>query len=260
MRNEPALVDGVARKAAPDVVVDAALAHMQECVLHLLDAGYEPVAEPGLPEKMENRSVRKFGRPAKAAVGRIDGADEFAGDCGELLLGEFGRRAIIEPRRQPGLEVGGVLLDGLLFGGVNAGDVLKHLLEAWAPVARFVGKVGAAKKRHAVRQEEHGQRPAALFAKLLQCRHVERIDIGPLLAVDLYVHEQVVHERCGVLLLKALVRHHMAPVASRVADGKQHRLVEPLRLLEGLLAPGPPMHGVVLVLLEVGTCFFAQTV
>ena len=151
-------------------------------------------------------------------------------------------------------------VDGLLFVGVDAGNVLQHLLEARAAVARLGREVGAAEKRHAVRQEEHGQRPAALLAKLLQRGHIERIDVGPFLSVDLDVHEQLVHERRGVGILKALMRHYMAPVASRVADREQYGPVKPLRLCERLLAPGPPMHGVVLVLLEVRTCFFAQTV
>ena len=207
------------------MVVDAALADMQERVLHFLDAGDEPIAKPGLPEEMEDGRIWEFGRATKPAVGWVDGADELAGDGGKLLLGEFRRRAVIEPGRQPGFEVGGVLLDGLFFVGVDAGDVLQHLVEARTPIAWLGGKVGAAEKRHAVRQEEHGQRPAPLLAKLLQCGHIESVDIGPFLAVDLDVHEQLVHERRRVVLLKALMGHHMAPMASRVADGEQHRLV-----------------------------------
>src|SRR5208337_5657224 len=52
MRHEPALVDGVARKPAADMVVDPALANVQERVLDFFDAGLELVAQAGLPEKM----------------------------------------------------------------------------------------------------------------------------------------------------------------------------------------------------------------
>ena len=260
MRHEPALIDRIAREAAANMVVDAALANMQKRVLHLLDAGDEAVAEAGFPEEVEDGCVREFGCAAKASIGRVDGADELAGDGAELLLGKLGRGAVVEPRRQPGFEEGRVLLDGLLFVGVDARDVLKHLLEARAAVAWLRREVGAAEKWHAVWQEEHGQGPAALLAKLLQRGHIERIDIGPFLAVDLDVHEQLVHQRRGVRILKALMRHYMTPMASCITHREQHGPVEPLRLRERLLAPGPPMHGVVLVLLEVRACFFAQTV
>ncbi len=242
------------------MIVDPALAHMQERVLHFLDARLQPVAKAGLPKEMEDARVWKFGSAPKAAVGWIDRADEFAGDGGKLFLRKFRRGAVVQPGHKPRFEISGVLRDRLLLLRVNAGDVDEHVLETWAVETRLVRKICAAEKWHPVGSEEHRKRPSALLAKLLQGRHIKRVDVGPLLPVDLDVHKQLVHELGGVFLLKALVSHHVTPMAGCVAHGQQDGLVEPLRLLECLLTPRPPVDGIMLVLLEVGASFFAQTI
>ena len=93
-------------------------------------------------------------------------------------------------------------------------------------------EIGAAPERLALRRAEHGERPAALLAHDLQRLHVDRVDIGPLLAVDLDVDEQRVHHRRDLGRFEALVRHDVAPVAGGVADREQDRPV-------GALAPRP---------------------
>ena len=68
--------------------------------------------------------------------------------------------------------------------------------------------------------------------------HVDRVEVGPLLAVDLDVDEALVHQRRGGRVLERLVRHHVAPVAGRVADREQDRLVLRARALERLRPHG----------------------
>ena len=60
----------------------------------------------------------------------------------------------------------------------------------------------------------------------------------------------VEHARDG-FVLEALVLHHVAPVAGRVADGEKDRLVLALRRGERLLAPRVPVHRIVRMLLQV---------
>jgi hypothetical protein len=48
--------------------------------------------------------------------------------------------------------------------------------------------------------------------------HVDRVDIGALLAVDLDVDEVVVHVGGGLRILEGLTLHHVAPVAGGIAD------------------------------------------
>ena len=81
--------------------------------------------------------------------------------------------------------------------------------------------------------------------------HVDRVDVGPLLAIDLDVHEVLVHERRRLGVLERLVLHHVAPVAGRVADREQDRLVLRPRPRERLLAPRVPVDRVVGVLEQV---------
>src|ERR1700731_5466415 len=78
------------------------------------------------------------------------------------------------------------------------------------------------------------------------------IDIGPLLAIDLYIHKERVHHRSGCFVLKAFMRHHMAPVAGSISDREQYWLIERLRFLQRMSAPHPPMHGVLRMLQEIG--------
>src|SRR3569623_1378778 len=59
---------------------------------------------------------------------------------------------------------------------------------------------------------------------------------------------------------RGLVRHDVAPVASRVPDAEEDRDVTTPRLGERLLAPRPPVHRVVLVLQQVGAGRVRQAV
>ncbi len=70
------------------------------------------------------------------------------------------------------------------------------------------------------------------------------IDIGALFAVDLDIHEKLVHHRGGCCIFEAFMGHHMAPVAGRIADGEQNGLVERLGFPQSRVAPHPPMHGI----------------
>jgi hypothetical protein len=110
----------------------------------------------------------------------------------------------------------------------------------------------AAEERSPLGVEEHGHRPTAAAGHGLHGLHVDGVDVGPLLAVDLHVHEALVHDRRHRVVLERLVRHHVTPVARRVADREQDRLVLGARPGERLLAPGVPVDRVVGVLPEVG--------
>ena len=112
---------------------------------------------------------------------------------------------------------------------------LHHHLEARHPAALVGREVGAAEERHPVGVEEDGHRPAPVAAHRLHRLHVEGVDVGPLLAVDLDVDEVLVHVGGGGRILEGLALHHVAPVAGGVADGEQDRAV-----LLARAAPAPP--------------------
>ena len=136
----------------------------------------------------------------------------------------------------------------------------QHLAEARQPVPRLGRVVRAAEERLALGREEHGHRPAAVPGQRDDGVHVERVEVGPLLAVDLDVDEELVHQPRRLLVLERLVLHHVAPVAGRVADREQDRPVLVARARERLLAPRVPVDRVVRVLEQVGAGLVGQAV
>ena len=117
---------------------------------------------------------------------------------------------------------------------------------------RILRKIRAAPHRLAFGREKHGQRPAALLAQQMQRVHVNLVDVGPLLAVDFDVDEQLVHHRRGRFVLEGFVRHHVAPVAGGVADRQQDRLVLALGGIQRFRPPLPPGDRIVRVLQQIG--------
>ena len=127
----------------------------------------------------------------------------------------------------------------------------EQVAEARQPVPRLGREVRAGVERLSLRRHEDGRRPAAGARHPDGRLHRHRIDVRPLLAVDLDVDEELVHERSGVRILERLVRHHVAPVARAVADRDEERLLLGACELERLVAPGMPVDGVLGVLQEV---------
>ena len=122
-------------------------------------------------------------------------------------------------------------------------------------------EVGAAEERLSRRRQPHRHRPAATpLVEHLNGAHVDGVDVGPLLAVDLDDHVVLVQERRDLLVFEGLAFHHVTPVAGRVADGQEDGPAEPLRGLEGLVPPRVPVDRVVGVLPEVGARLEEQAV
>ena len=112
-------------------------------------------------------------------------------------------------------------------------------------------EVGAGEEGLPIRRQPHRHRPSPATGHRLDRFHVDRVDVGPLLAVDLDVDEETVHLRRRLLVLERLVGHHVAPVAGRIADAEKDRLVSVPRFGERVVAPFLPVQRVVLVLEEV---------
>ena len=91
-------------------------------------------------------------------------------------------------------------------------------------------------------------------------RHVNLIDIGALLAIDLDADEQFIHQRGDRIVFETFMRHHMAPMAGRVTNGEEHRLFRAARFIEGVGTPFPPRDGIVLMLQQIGARGFGQAV
>src|SRR5262245_65752918 len=97
MRHQPALVDRIAREAAAEMVVDAALADAGEREFDRTEIALVVQALASAPQELEHHRLREFGCPAHAAVDRINHAGDLIGRAVELGRGDhhaaFGLRA-----------------------------------------------------------------------------------------------------------------------------------------------------------------------
>ena len=151
VRHQPQRIDRIARKAAAQVIVDAALADVDERVQHGL-AKRRILRRQGLtPEQMQHRRLRELRRAGEAAVNGIE-------RLGEALrsLGDERGRQRFGPRRggEAGkrvLERGGVAGDPFPVVAPDARDGLEHLRKTGPAIARFRREIGAAPERLARR-------------------------------------------------------------------------------------------------------------
>ena len=127
-------------------------------------------------------------------------------------------------------------------------------------MARVRRKISAAEKRFPFGREENAHRPAAAAGRGLHERHVNFVHVGAFLAVHLDADEMFVEKFADVFLLERFAFHDVAPVAGRIADRKENRLLLALGLFKGFRAPGVPVHGVVGVLKQIRALFVGQAV
>ncbi len=213
------------------------------------------------PEKFEDCRVGEFRRAAQAAINRID------------IIGELRRQSVGEGKARARSACRSVLdapsdsrtasafeVIVTLFFVKRLGDAAQHGDESRAAITRLLREIGAAPEGFAAGSEEHGHRPAAMFAEGVKRLHVDMIDIRPFLAIDLDVHEKLVHDRGGRSILETFVCHHVAPMAGGIADREKDRLIGGLCLREGRGAPEPPMDGIVLMLQQIGASGFGEFV
>jgi len=124
----------------------------------------------------------------------------------------------------------------------------------------LAGDVGSGVERLFVGRHDDGQRPPAATGHHLADGHINLVDVGSFLAVDLDVDEGFVHQRRHLWVLEALVLHHVAPVAGGVSDREEDRFVLLRSLGKGLGSPRPPVDRVVRVLEQVGALGFSEPV
>ena len=210
-------------------------------------------AVAGAPKKFENRRIGEFRRAAETAVDRIDIIGEIrCQSVGERQAEGRGARRGWRYMAE-GLAHGlGILGNFTLLVMKGFRDAAQHGNEGRPAIARFFWKIGSAPEWFATRGQEQGHRPAAMFAESMQRLHIDVVDIRPFLAIDLDVHEKLVHDRGGLSIFETFMGHDMAPMAGGIADGQQDRLVGGLRFCQRRGAPEAPVDGVVLMLEQIG--------
>jgi hypothetical protein len=215
-------------------------------------------------EQGQRFRVRKLGRAAEAAVARIEGLRQLHDGARHQRRFEAGGDVVraAELGAECGAHVGTEFGHARAMLAIGLRHALQHLGEAWPPMARRVGEIGAAEVGHlVVGCQEHGQRPAAVgLGQQPMGGLVDLVEVWALLAVDLDVDEQAIHLRGDGAVFEGLMGHDMAPVACRVAYRQENGLVLAACPRQCFRTPRVPVHRVVGVLQKVGTGGVAQAV
>ena len=208
-------------------------------------------------------------RASKAALQAADGRGEALGWAGSRLPGVASRSCSRASSRRAGRSCSPRMCSAMLVAASSTSSRCsaqalamrgQQLPERGHAVARPVGEVGAAEEGPTVGGQEDAHGPAALAGQGLHGVHVDGVEVGPLLAVDLDGHEVRVEVGRRGLVLERLALHDVAPVAGRVADGEEDGPVELAGAGQRLLTPGVPVHGVVGVLQQVRAGLAGQPV
>ena len=250
MRDQPLVVHRVAGEPASELIVDPAVRHLVQSPAQHLPSPLAPRLAVGSEQELQDRLLRKLGGVAETTVDRIERSRDVAVGLSQgLHTGEvFGNGHLPAYRlHQPP----GLLQHLAATVDPGIGDRGHDPLEGGHPLPVIGREIGPREEWLPIGCQPHRHRPSPAACHRLDGFHVDRVDVGPFLAVDLDVDEEAVH-LCGrLLVLEGLVGHHMAPMAGRVADAEQYRLVPGLRVGKRVVAPLLPVHGIVLVLEEV---------
>src|SRR6266481_8937568 len=144
MRHEPARIGRIAREAAAEMIVDAALAHRVERLDDSVAVRRLAAALPGMPQELEDPGLRKLRRGPDAAMKLVDLAQEPLGDAVELLGCD--RAAALRPAEplQRLAQGHDVFRDLLAVAGIGGADRLEDLGKARPSPARLRREVGPA--------------------------------------------------------------------------------------------------------------------
>jgi hypothetical protein len=260
--HQPAPVGRVAVEAAAELVEDAAGGHPVHGQLGHAERPLE-AAQVAAEEELQRHRLGELRRLAEAAPGRVERLAQPLERLPQHGLVGQAVRLRAERRGLPGDELDqlGALLAGVLAApGPGVGHRQQHPAEARHPRPVELWEVGAGVEGAALRGQEHRHRPAALAGHRLHRVHVDAVQVGALLAVDLDADEVLVHHRGRLGVLERLVRHHVAPVAGGVADRQQDRLVLLAGPLQRLRPPRVPVDGVPGVLQQVRAGLLDQPV
>ena len=258
VRNEKAAVCGVAAKAVSDMVEQTAAIHLQQRGLRHVERLAVAVLLIALHQKQQVMGRGKLRRAAKAAIPAVVAlAEEVRRPVKKARVRRSrGRRCALQCGRNAACR----LQQGVPVVPPRLMDVQQQLSKPDGTVLRGLWKVGSGKERLLIGGHEDRGRPPAAAGERLTNGHIHAVNIGPLLPVHLDGDEMRIQNLRNFGVLKALVRHHVTPVAGAVADAQKHGLVLPPGLVKRLAAPWIPVDRVFRMLQQVGTCLLLEMV
>ena len=173
-----------------------------------------------------------------------------------MIRQRIGRRLRRSYSQQSGFHLFHILADIVSMIPIGLDDTAQDLGKSRQVVAGRRREIRPPVKRFLVRRQKHRQGPpAAPSQKHLRGLLVDIVQVRALFSIDLHVNEVLVHEPSNFEIFEKFMCHDMAPVAGRVADRQQNRLVLCFRPRQGFLAPGIPLHWILRMLPEIGAGF-----
>ena len=261
VRNTPGGVNRISMEAAAHVVAHAAERHGPERGQHDLQRVALSRSHVLAQQQQQLARPRKFWRVAKAGVTLIERRSKLRDDARQHVGGRHGRR---DRRVDRSLQLVGHgrrrLLDLVAFGAPHSSNLLKNLDESRPAPSRAGREIRAAEKRLERRRQPDAHRPAARSRRPLHERHVDAVDVGPLLAINLDRDKVFVEHRRDGLLFERFVLHHMTPMARGVADREKDRFVVGASPGKRFIAPGIPVDRIVGVLQQIRTALVRETI
>ena len=254
MGHQPLFVDGVAGKSAAQLIVNAASGHAVAGFQDRL-GGVIFMEAAGVPEEVQgNAGPGKFWRTAKATMLGVKfmevglaGSVQFPLSGGKCV---FGIEGCCGPKAFSNICCGSDEVGLLRFPEFD--NALQQLPKAHPSVFGRGWEIRAAVKRLEFGCQENVQGPAAGAGGGLNETHVNLVDIGSFLPVDLDIDEMLV-EVCGCgFILERLAFHHMAPMASGIANAQEDRFVLAPRQSQGFVSPRVPLDRIMGMLEEIG--------
>ncbi len=245
------------------LVINSARRHRPPRVPDDFQKPLAPFKKGAPQQKKRLAGARELGRPAEPAVLPVVLGGQFHGGHIQDLFHVPDLPAGAGPFSQDPEPPSQLLRPALhfafsLFPG--RGDLPEHVDKTGPAVRPARRKIGSAIKRLSIRRQPDRKGPSSLSRQSLHGRHVNPVDVGPLLPVHLHRDELPVENLRGLLILERLPLHHVTPVAGRITNAQEHGSVSIPGLFPHLRPPRHPCHRIVRVLEQVGTDFPGQRV
>ena len=204
MRHEPSGVHRVTRKAAAELVVNAAGSHafarVQDHARRLVVVKTFCAAQ----QQCRHGRLWKFRRAAKAAVARIMGGFEHRRRVAQRVRrqDQIARCCVCSRRFEPRVDFAGGSGNFTAAFPPERGNLLEHLQKAGTAMTTVRRKIRATQKRLQFRREKNVHRPAATAGRGLDKRHVNFVHVRPFLAVHLDADKMFVEKRADLFVLE----------------------------------------------------------
>ena len=254
MGDEPIGVGRIAMEAEAEVVEDAAAAHGLEGLSGhaqgLAVAGPLPVSQ----QKADVVGEGELGRAAETTPGSVEIRRQLAESLVQGRRGQLVAALAPELDRAPfdrGGHLPGRPKDLRPLRPPGLADRGKELEQTRPSETAGLRVIGPGEERLPVGGHHDGQRPAARAGERLADGHVVMIEVRPFFAVDLDGDKVRVDQPRCLFVGEGFLLHDVAPVAGRIADRQEDRLVLAPGPFERLRPPGIPIHGIMGVLEEV---------